>query len=170
MAFAINLSSPSIPLKPFDDPEEILVELLRGNIMLNRQLKLAPNKSKLELNPLVLVVDDNEDNILYACGSLELSNCRHVIANDGQAALDLVRDKLPDLILMDIVMPKVDGISLTRILKSHPHTRQIPIIAVTGLAFKHQKEEILQAGFDDYLCKPYLIEELEAKLALFLNP
>ena len=137
--------------------------------MLNQRLKLPPYKSRSESSPLVLVVDDNEDNILYACGSLELSHCRHVVAGDGRAALDLAKDKLPDLILMDIVMPKVDGISLTRKLKSHPRTSHIPVIAVTGLAFNHQKEQILNAGFDDYLCKPYLIEDLENKLTLFLN-
>ena len=137
--------------------------------MFNQRLKLPPYRSKSASSPLVLVVDDNEDNVLYACSSLELSNCRHVVASDGQAALDLARDNLPDLILMDIVMPKVDGISLTRILKSHLRTSHIPVIAVTGLAFNHQKEQILNAGFDDYLCKPYLIEDLENKLTLFLN-
>ena len=137
--------------------------------MLNRQLELLQNKSKSESSPLVLVVDDNEDNILYACSSLELSDCQPIVAGDGQTALDLAINKLPDLILTDIVMPKVDGISLTRMLKSNLRTSHIPVIAVTGLAFPHQKEQILNAGFDDYLCKPYLIEDLENKLTLFFN-
>lgn len=137
--------------------------------MLNRRLELLQNKSKSNLSPLILVVDDNEDNVLYACSSLELSNCQPIVANDGQTALGLAIDRLPNLILMDIVMPKVDGISLTRMLKSNLRTSHIPIIAVTGLAFPHQKEQILNAGFDDYLCKPYLIEDLENKLTLFLN-
>lgn len=136
--------------------------------MLNQQLSLR-TKSRDRCNPLVLVVDDNEDNIMYACGSLELYSCDHIVAHNGQAALDLARDKLPDLILMDIVMPKVDGISLNRMLKSNLSTSRIPVIAVTGLAFSHQKEQILNSGFDDYLCKPYLIEDLENKLNSFLN-
>ena len=147
----------------------MLFEPLNGEVMLNQRLELPQNKSKLQLNPLVLVVDDNEDNILYACSSLELSNCQPIVAENGQTALNLAIDKLPDLILMDIVMPKVDGISLTRMLKSHLRTSHIPVIAVTGLAFPHQKEQILNAGFDDYLCKPYLIEDLENKLTFFLE-
>ena len=120
-------------------------------------------------SPLVLVVDDNEDNIIYACGSLELSNCRHIAATNAQAALDLARDKKPDLILMDIVMPEVNGISLMSILKKNPLTSRIPIIATTGLAFPHHREQLLSAGFDDYLCKPYLIEDLSSKIALVLS-
>ena len=133
------------------------------------QRLLQQNKGKTRSTPLVLVVDDNEDNMLYAYSSLELSDCQPIVAGDGQTALDLAIDKLPDLILMDIVMPKVDGISLTRMLKSNLCTSHIPVIAVTGLAFPHQKEQILNAGFDDYLCKPYLIEDLENKLTFFLN-
>ncbi|MGD1919026.1 MAG: response regulator [Pleurocapsa sp.] len=136
--------------------------------MLNQQL-LLKDKSRAKCSPLVLVVDDNEDNVMYACGSLDLYSCEHIVAQNGQAALDLAKDKLPDLILMDIVMPKVDGISLTRMLRSNLSTSRIPIIAVTGLAFTHQKEHILNSGFDDYLCKPYLIEDLENKLNFFLN-
>ena len=135
--------------------------------MFDWQLELQQNKTRC--SPLVLVVDDNEDNVLYACGSLDLFEYQYIVAHNSHSALDLARDKLPDLILMDIVMPKVDGISLTRILKSNLNTSRIPVIAVTGLALLHQKEYILNSGFDDYLCKPYLIEELESKLASFLS-
>ena len=136
--------------------------------MLNRQLELQPNKRRKRCNPLILVVDDNEDNILYACCSLELHNYQHIAAHSAQTALDLARDKRPDLILMDIVMPKVDGMSITRILKSSYVTSNIPVIAVTGLSLPHQQQELMNAGFDDYLCKPYYIEDLTDKLSLFL--
>ena len=137
--------------------------------MLNQHLELPLNKRRQKTSPLVLVVDDNEDNIFYACASLDLYDCQHLVAHSAQTALDLARDKTPDLILMDIVMPKVDGMSITRILKSNLVTSNIPIIAVTGLTLPHQKEQILNAGFDDYLCKPYYIEELADKLAFFLQ-
>ena len=137
--------------------------------MLNRHFALPPNKRRHKCSPLVLVVDDNEDNIFYACASLDLYNCQHLAARSARTALDLTRDKNPDLILMDIVMPQVDGISITRIIKNNLVTSKIPIIAVTGLALPHQKEQILNAGFDDYLCKPYYIEELADKLACFLD-
>ena len=135
--------------------------------MLN-QLELTQNKQHKRCNPLVLVVDDNEDNILYACGSLELYQCQHIVASNAEEALDLARDRIPDLILMDIVMPKVDGMSITKVLKNSFVTSNIPIVAVTGLASPQQREKILNAGFDDYLCKPYYIDDLADKLSLFL--
>ena len=137
--------------------------------MLNRHFELPPNKRRQKCSPLVLVVDDNEDNIFYACASLDLYDCQHLAAHNAQTALDLAKDKIPDLILMDIVMPKVDGMSIAKVLKSNLVTSKIPIIAVTGLTLPHQKEQILNAGFDDYLCKPYYIEELADKIACFLG-
>jgi len=136
--------------------------------MLNRQLELTQDKRQKRSNPLVLVVDDNEDNILYACGSLDLYSCRHIVAYSAQEALDLAKERIPDLILMDIVMPEVDGISITRMLKQSLITSDIPVIAVTGLALSQQKEQIMNAGFDDYLCKPYYIDDLAEKLSLYL--
>ena len=119
--------------------------------------------------PLILVVDDNEDNILFACGAIELLNLQHIVAKSGRVAIDLSKDKLPDVILLDVVMPEMDGITVMQTLKRHPLTNHIPIIAVTGLALPAQQEMILQGGCDDYLCKPYMIEELEKKLAVFLD-
>lgn len=136
--------------------------------MLDQAFNLAQDEKRIS-SPLVLVIDDNDDNLTYACGSLELFNLRHIVASNSQIALDLALEQSPDLILLDIVMPKVDGISLAGDLKRNALTRHIPIIAVTGLAFSHQKEQILNAGCDDYLCKPYLIEELEEKIAYFFE-
>lgn len=117
----------------------------------------------------MLVVDDNEDNILLACSFLELLSCQHLTAENGKIAMDMAMDKLPDLILLDIVMPETDGITVTQTLKQNSLTNHIPIIAVTGLSFLHQKKQILDSGCDDYICKPYLIEELERKLVRLLN-
>ena len=121
-------------------------------------------RRQLRNNFLILVVDDNEDNALFACGSLEILSFRCIVANNGVSAIDIAKDRLPDLILMDIVMPDMDGISVTRHLKSNFLTSHIPIIAVTGLAFPAQKKKILEGGCNDYLCKPYLIEELSEKI------
>lgn len=119
--------------------------------------------------PLALVVDDNEDNILFACGSLEILNFRCIVANNGQRAIALAQNKLPDLILIDVVMPDMDGISVTQHLKSNSLTNHIPIIAVTGLALPEQRKKIIKGGCNDYLCKPYLIEELLEKIANFFD-
>ena len=119
--------------------------------------------------PLILVVDDSEDNILFACGSLEILNLQYLVAKDGVTAIDISMDKLPDVILLDVVMPKMDGIAVMNALKRHHLTNHIPIIAVTGLALPQQKEIVIKGGCDSYLCKPYLIEELQQKLSLFLD-
>ena len=119
--------------------------------------------------PLILIVDDNEDNILFASGSLQILNLRYIVAKDGEAALEMAQNELPDLILLDIVMPKMNGITVTKILKSNARTAQIPIVAVTGLTYLPQKQKIVEAGCDDYLCKPYLIEDLADKLSRLLQ-
>lgn len=153
------------------DIEETFAPTPDRKAMLNQQFELTQSQDRKTktCNPLVLVVDDNEDNILYACCSLELYECQHIVAYSAEEALDLARDRIPDLILMDIVMPKVDGMSVTRILKSSLVTSGIPIVAVTGLALPQQREQILNAGFDDYLCKPYYIDDLAEKLSLFID-
>ena len=137
--------------------------------MSDRELELPSNIRKTERSPLILVVEDNEDNLIYACGVLDLFKYQYIVAKSAKAALDLTKDKIPDLVLMDIVMPKIDGVSLTRLLKNNLLTSHIRVIAVTGLALSYQIEQILDAGFDDYLCKPYFIEDLADKLNLYLN-
>ena len=147
----------------------------RGDVYTNPQYKdVMLNQSYIRQrihrkSPLVLVVDDNEDNIIYACGSLKLFEYKHLVATNARTAFDIAVDKLPDLILLDVVMPRMSGIELAQRLKRNPLTNHIPIVAVTGLAYAHQKQQIMDAGCDDYIVKPYLIEKLEKKLFDFLN-
>lgn len=120
--------------------------------------------------PLILVLEDDEDNLLLISHILSSLECRYLMANNGKDFLELVRSSLPDLILLDIVLSeKMDGIELIRILKEDNFTSSIPIIAVTGLTSEKDKKQIKQSGCNDYLCKPFLIEELEAKIDRFLK-
>jgi len=119
--------------------------------------------------PLILIVDDNEDNILFASGSLQILNLPCIVADSGKKAIEMAINELPDLILLDIVMPDLSGIMVTETLRNNPQTAHIPIIAVTGLTYPIQRQEIMNAGCDDYLPKPYLIEELADKLSCFVN-
>ena len=134
-----------------------------------------PNKSLVKAHkiirtePLILVVEDNEDNLSYATSILELSNYQFLKANDGKVGLDIAMDKLPDLILLDIVMPKINGIEVIETLRRNPLTSHMYIIAVTGLALPRQVKQIMDAGCDDYLLKPFAIEQLEEKLDIFLQ-
>ncbi|MBE9047250.1 response regulator [Pleurocapsales cyanobacterium LEGE 10410] len=132
----------------------------------------SPNKSlhkPSRMTPLVLVVDDDLDNLIFVGCALDVLNVRSLIADNGKNALDLAMDKLPDLILLDIVMPEIDGIETARMLKKNPLTDHIPIIAVTGLTLPTHLAAIKNAGCNDYICKPFLINKLEAKISYYLN-
>lgn len=118
---------------------------------------------------VVLIVDDDPDNLLFLGYALDSLNIKHLVSENGMTALDLAMDKVPDLILLDIIMPETDGISIAKKLKRHPLTNHIPIIAVTGLTLLKHQVAIAEAGCDDYICKPLFIDELEARLAKHLS-
>ena len=130
----------------------------------NRQL----GKST-EIIPRVLVVDDDPDNLLFIGYTLALLGIKYLVTESAKVALDLAMDKVPDLILLDMVMPETDGMKLAKTLKRNPLTNHIPIIAVTGLTLSEHRTAIAAAGCDDYISKPLLIDELEAKLIQYLN-
>ena len=118
--------------------------------------------------PSVLAVDDNLDNIYLLSYVLESMNIKCYGVNDSSSVFDLAMNKAPKLILLDIVMPEMSGFDVLRQLKSNMFTRDIPIIAVTGLVSLYCQAKIKSAGFDDYICKPFVLEELEAKIAQHL--
>lgn len=102
----------------------------------------------------VLLVEDNEDNLIIYTTILRFGGYRVVQARDGRAALDAARTVAPDLILMDVSIPFVDGLEVTRRLKSDPATRRIPIIALTAHALPSDRDRALEAGCDGYISKP----------------
>jgi CheY-like chemotaxis protein len=102
----------------------------------------------------VLLVEDNEDNLIIYTTILRFGGYRVVQARDGRAALDAARTVAPDLILMDVSIPFVDGLEVTRRLKSDPATRAIPIIALTAHALPSDRDRALEAGCDGYISKP----------------
>lgn len=130
---------------------------------------LLNGKISKRVCPLVLVADDNKDNIDLLEFIVEDLNLKCIVAYDGQTAFDLAKDKLPDLILLDIVMPKINGIEVGRFIKRCLLTNHIPIVAVTGLTNPEYLSQIEDAGFDDYLVKPFIIEDLEDKVKYFLQ-
>lgn len=119
--------------------------------------------------PLILIVDDHKDNLLFASYVIESLGMRPAITDNSEKCLKLVKILLPDLILLDIVMPVLSGLEITRIIKQDSQTCHIPIIAVTGLTRPKDTSQIIEVGFDDYIIKPYLIEELESKIYNYLK-
>lgn len=102
----------------------------------------------------VLVVDDNPVNCKLVTYVVEAAGHEARTAGDADAALAEIRAHRPDVILMDLQLPGIDGLELTRRLKADPQTRAIAIIAVTAYAMKGDREKALAAGCDDYVTKP----------------
>ena len=118
---------------------------------------------------LILAVDDNEEQLLLISYALMSFNCSFVTALDAQTAFSIAKDHQPALILLDIVMPRENGVELVQKLKQDERTRKIPIIAVTALSRDRDKEWILASGCHDYLTKPYRLNRLRALVERYLN-
>ncbi|WP_066377297.1 MULTISPECIES: response regulator [unclassified Anabaena] len=118
--------------------------------------------------PLILAVEDNDDNLLLMSYTLESLGCRFICQKDGSATVLVAKEYQPELIMLDILLPGQNGIDIIRHLKQDPLTREIPVVAVTALATREDRERILNAGFDEYLSKPYMIEDLEAVIRCLL--
>lgn len=118
---------------------------------------------------LVLAVDDNEDNLMLLIQVLQLLNCSVISSKDGHTATLLAQDYQPDLILLDIMLPDLDGIEVVQRLKQNPETMAIPVVAITAMARTEDRERILLAGCNDYIKKPYIIDELEATIRRYLR-
>jgi diguanylate cyclase (GGDEF)-like protein len=117
----------------------------------------------------ILVVDDHEDNIELLRARLEARGYEVEGASDGQAALDAVNRTCPDLILLDVMMPKMDGMEVVKRLKSNKALPFIPVIMQTALDSTENKVEGLDAGADDYITKPINFAELEARVNSLLR-
>ena len=116
----------------------------------------------------ILIVEDNPANMKLA--SLLLLNAGHttLCAIDAETGLTLARSERPDLILMDIQLPGMDGLAATALLKKDPATAAIPIIALTAMAMKEDREKTRAAGCDAYIAKPLRYQELYAAIDALL--
>ena len=113
----------------------------------------------------ILIVEDNPANMKLAVFLLQSAGHTVLSATDAEAGLTLARDELPDLILMDIQLPGIDGLEAIVLLKQDEATRAIPVIALTALAMKGDEERIRAAGCDGYIAKPMGIQEFLATIA-----
>jgi two-component system cell cycle response regulator DivK len=118
--------------------------------------------------PTVLYVEDNEYNRKIVRQLLSRTTYRLQEAADGEAALAMVREERPDLVLMDVQLPKTSGLELTRLLRDDPATATLPIIVVTSFALSGDDRKAMAAGASAYLAKPYSPRELLALIRKFL--
>jgi CheY-like chemotaxis protein len=119
---------------------------------------------------LILIVEDNVLNVNTIKSYLTAKGYRSIVANDGQAAIDQTQEHHPDLILMDIQMPGMDGLEAIVNIRKQPQLVKIPIIALTALAMDGDRERCLKAGANDYLTKPVKLKQLHATMQQLLTP
>ena len=112
----------------------------------------------------VLLIEDNELNRDMLKRRLERKEFLVLCAEDGQSGLDMARNEIPDIILLDLSLPVIDGWNVARQLKADSNTKHIPIIALTAHAMKGDREKALDAGCDDYDTKPVNLEGLLEKI------
>ena len=117
--------------------------------------------------PVVLIVDDNEKNMKLARDVLRLGGLQTLEAVTGGESIALAAEHLPDVILMDIRLPDMDGTAAAARIRADPRTAHIPVVALTSLAMKGDREQLLAAGFDGYLEKPISVREFPDQVRSF---
>ncbi len=118
----------------------------------------------------VLIVEDEPDNQEIVRAVVEdLVGCSAILAGDGVEALSKAAEESPDLVLLDLMLPRLDGYEVARRLKGEPKTQGIPIIAITALARPKDRARALEAGCDDYVDKPFDLDLLERKIRAHLE-
>jgi two-component system cell cycle response regulator DivK len=121
-------------------------------------------------NELILIVEDNEKNRKLARDVLEVKGYRTIESENAEEGLKLATEKLPALILMDIQLPGMDGITAMKQLKADPNTKAIPIIAITASAMTNNRQAMLAEGFDGYQTKPISLKDFLGEVQRFLPP
>ena len=128
-----------------------------------------PTKKPTASAPLVLVIDDAEDNREVYVQFFEFQGWRTATASDGRDGLDKAAALKPDVIVLDLSLPIMDGWEVARRLKSNQATKAIPVLALTGHALDGSRKKALAAGVDEYLTKPCLPADLAATIRRHLK-
>jgi CheY-like chemotaxis protein len=117
----------------------------------------------------ILVVDDNPTNLKLASDVLEMEGYSTIKAADAEEAQKILEQTTPDLILMDIALPGMDGLTLTRKLKADERLRHVPVVALTAFAMKGDDQKAIDAGCNGYITKPIDTRKLAQRVADFLK-
>ncbi|WP_199310651.1 PAS domain S-box protein [Phormidium tenue] len=127
---------------------------------LSGESQIGQSQTEGLISPLILLAEDNEANIATFSSYLEAKGYRILLATDGQQAINFAKAEQPDLILMDIQMPVIDGLEAIKQIRLDPNLVNIPIIALTALAMEGDRDRCLAAGANDYLSKPIKLKQL----------
>jgi CheY-like chemotaxis protein len=118
----------------------------------------------------ILIVDDNDNNRMLMSDILQFRGYEISEAEDGEKGINLARQLKPDLILLDMQMPGIDGFAAVNMLKNDPLTKDIKIIVVTSLAMKGDREKIMALGVDEYIAKPIDTRQLPVLVEKYIGP
>lgn len=118
----------------------------------------------------ILIVEDNDLNLKLFRDLLNANGYDTVETKEGLEAISLTRNLLPDLVIMDIQLPEISGLDITRKIKSDESLRHIPVIAVTAFAMKDDEDRIMRAGCEAYISKPIAIDNFLTVVRRFLEP
>jgi CheY-like chemotaxis protein len=118
---------------------------------------------------LILIIEDNERNLKLVRDVLQFNGFRTAEARTAEEGLALARSRAPDLVLLDLQLPGIDGMEAFQKLRESPPTADTPVVAVTALAMKDDRERVLRAGFNGYLEKPISVRELAQQVRAFLT-
>jgi CheY-like chemotaxis protein len=129
----------------------------------------GPSGTQPDSLPIILVVDDNQQNLELIQAYLEDLDCETLAAHDGIEALEIIGKTKPDLVLLDVMMPKMSGFEVCRRLKNNPNTNDIPIIMVTALNEFGDIERGIDSGTDDFVSKPVNRLELLTRVKTMLK-
>ena len=117
------------------------------------------------MEKVILIIEDDAKNLKLFRDLLQVSGYTTLEATDGKQGVELAREKKPDLILMDIQMPVMDGLEATKLLKNNDVTKDIPIVALTAYAMQGDEEKMREAGFDGYISKPIDVKGFLKKIS-----
>jgi CheY-like chemotaxis protein len=148
--FAINL--------PMNISDPAIEEQIEHD--LSGQPQIGQSQTEGLVSPLILLAEDNEANITTFSSYLKAKGYRILSATDGQQAIDLAKAEHPDMILMDIQMPVIDGLEAIKQIRFDHNLADIPIIALTALAMEGDREKCLAVGANEYISKPIKLKQL----------
>ncbi|MFN4786131.1 MAG: response regulator [Pseudanabaena sp.] len=151
---------------PYEEVEVLLPAEVK-KLSPSEQLRPSTQSDQLS-SPLVLLAEDSEANIISISTYLHAKEYRLVVAKNGEEAIALAKSQRPNLILMDIQMPRLDGLEAIRQIRLDPNLVHIPIVALTALAMSGDRERCLEAGANEYLSKPVKLKELSLAIEKLL--
>jgi len=156
-------------LRLLEQQPEISAKEIADQLSVSEDIVTKTIESLSDTRHKVLIVDDEPDAVIATKRALEADGYNVIEANNGVMAFDVLKSDIPDVILLDVMMPDMDGFEVCRRLKEEPLYESIPVIMLTAKGEINDKVEGLDIGADDYMTKPFNLKELKARIKTVLR-